>query len=80
MNGQLIYAIETIISYYPNGNSSDSITWRGDFYFSKGKLIDHVTLGHGKSEMDDWDPEHEMLSALNDSKRDIVRYKTKNGK
>lgn len=45
--------------------------------FRKGKLFDHVTLGHGKSETEEWDPEKEMLTALADSKRDIARYKGK---
>jgi hypothetical protein len=73
--GELILAREIIIAYYTENNKTDSITWAGDFYFSKGKLIDHITLGHGKSEMDNWNPEQGLLTALNESKRDILRYK-----
>ena len=74
---QLIFATEKIVSFYTENNQTDSITWSGDFYFSKGKLIDHVTLGHGKSELDSWDPEQDLLNAFNESKQDIDRYKKK---
>ena len=73
--GELIFVTEQIVSYCTERNKTDSIAWSGDFYFSKGKLIDHVTLGHGKSELDTWDPEQEMLSAFNESKNDIARHK-----
>lgn len=79
-DGSLIYAIERIVTYYTENGKTDSITWRGDFYFSKGKLIDHVTLGHGKSEIETWNPEQDMLTCFGESKRDIARYKkNKNG-
>lgn len=75
-NGGLVYAEEKIVSHYGN----DSITWAGKFYFAGGKLIDQRTLGHGKSETDEWDPEAEMKTALFESKRDMTRYlKTKKG-
>ena len=74
-NGELIYATETIISYYTENHQTDSITWSGDFYFSRGKLIHHITLGHGKSESENWNPEQGLLAALFESKRDIARYK-----
>ena len=35
--------------------------WSGVFYFQNGKLLDHTTNGHGKSELDNWDPEADML-------------------
>ena len=74
-NGQLIYAIETIVSHFAN----DSITWSGDFYFSNGKLLDYETLGHGKSEIETWDPESDILRSYSESKRDIIRHqKSKN--
>ena len=76
-DGLLIYATEKIISCSPGKNSTDTSIWSGNFYFSKGKLIDHVTLGHGKSEQEDWIPGQEMLTAFSESKRDIQRYKTK---
>ena len=78
--GKLIHARETIVSYYKEQGKTDSITWGGEFYFEKEKLIDYITLGHGKSEMETWDPEKNMLSAFADSKRDIARHRSKSGR
>jgi hypothetical protein len=76
-DGSLVYATEKITTYYSDKGKTDSIPWSGNFYFVKDKLIDHVTLGHGKSEIDIWNPEQEMLTAYRESKRDIARYKRK---
>jgi hypothetical protein len=75
--GKLFYATERIVSHYKKDNVVDSITWSGSFYFLEGKLVYHDTLGHGKSEHENWDPETAMLSAFKDAKRDIYRYKKK---
>ena len=78
--GKLIHATETITSYFHEKGKTDSIGWSGGFYFANGKLIDHITLGHGKSELETWNPEQEMLTAFDESKKDIARYqKKKNG-
>jgi len=76
-DGSLIYAHEIITSYFTNNGKTDSIGWSGGFYFAKGKLIDCITHGHGKSEMDSWNPEKDMLTAFEESKKDITRYKKK---
>lgn len=65
-DGFLIYAYEGIVEY---------TGWSGGFYFSNGKLIDHVTLGHGKSETDDWDPEKEILQRLEKRKKELASLK-----
>lgn len=79
--GKLIHATERVTSYYNENNKTDSITWSGGFYFTNGKLIDHITLGHGKSEQDNWNPEQEMLTAFTEAKKDIARYqRIKTGK
>ena len=65
-DGFLIYAYEGIVKY---------TAWSGGFYFSKGKLIHHVTLGHGKSESDDWDPEKEILQRLEKRKKELDSLK-----
>lgn len=54
----LIYSTEKIKSYYLHGDSS---YWAGKYYFQKGKLGDYETVGHGKSEIDEWKPEKEVL-------------------
>lgn len=76
-SGKLIHATETITSYFNDSGKTYSITWSGGFYFANGKLIDHITLGHGKSELETWNPEQEMLTAFDESKKDIARYRGK---
>lgn len=68
-SGKLIHATETITSYFQEKGKTDSITWSGGFYFENGKLIDHITLGHGKSELEIWNPEKEMLTAFDEPKK-----------
>jgi hypothetical protein len=70
-NGSLIYALEKEIWYNPSLGANEYTMWSGNFYFLKGKLIDHVTLGHGKSELDDWDPEKEILQLLKKRKAEL---------
>jgi hypothetical protein len=74
----LLYASEIITYYFTQNGKTDSIGWSGGFYFTKERLIDHITLGHGKSEMDSWNPEKEMLTAFKESKIDIDKHKKKN--
>jgi hypothetical protein len=71
-DGLLIYASENEISRFPSLELDEYIVWGGGFYFSNGKLIDHVTLGHGKSESDDWDPEKEILQRLKKRKKELI--------
>jgi hypothetical protein len=54
-NGELIYAEESI-KYMPL-NSYILQTWTCQFYAKKGKLISLMSLGHGKTEDDEWNPE-----------------------
>lgn len=63
----LIFVTETSVFSY----LTDSITWKGDFYFVNNKLMDYTTLGHGKSELESWDPQAELLNAFEESKQDI---------
>lgn len=72
-NDQLIYSTESITTYYFEKNTTDSMGWGGNYYFSKGKLIDLRTFGHGKSETDDWDPQAEVLLNCKNGKLDIRR-------
>ena len=70
-DGALIYASEKEIRYFPSLGPNEYVAWSGSFYFSKQKLIDHVTLGHGKSESEDWDPEKEILQRLKVRKTEL---------
>jgi hypothetical protein len=74
-NGSLIYACENEIMYFPSLGPGEFQGWSGSFYFLKDKLIDHVTLGHGRSESDDWDPEKEVLEKMKRRKEDLRKLK-----
>ncbi|QNK78307.1 hypothetical protein H7F37_04260 [Winogradskyella sp. PAMC22761] len=54
-NGELIYAEESI-KYMPI-NHYVLQPWTCQFYAEKGKLISLMSLGHGKTEDDEWNPE-----------------------
>ena len=54
-NGELIYAEESI-KYMPI-NHYVLQTWTCQFYAEKGKLISLMSLGHGKTEDAEWNPE-----------------------
>ncbi|WP_298516124.1 hypothetical protein [uncultured Kordia sp.] len=54
-NGELIYAEESI-KYMPI-NHHVLQTWTCQFYIEKGKLVSLMSLGHGKTENENWNPE-----------------------
>lgn len=54
-NGELIYAEESI-KYMPI-NHYVLQPWICQFYIEKGKIISLMSLGHGKTEDDEWKPE-----------------------
>lgn len=54
-NGELIYALESQ-RYIPINHSTLQV-WACEFYAKKGKLLTFISLGHGKTETDDWEPE-----------------------
>ena len=63
--GELIFAAESENAYYNDKFPSDILnSWSGRYYFSRRKLIDASTFGHGKSEADDWNPKKETLARL----------------
>ncbi|WP_299114656.1 hypothetical protein [uncultured Winogradskyella sp.] len=51
----LIYAKETE-NYMPK-NQFTQMAWNCEFYTKKGELITLISLGHGKTEDDEWNPE-----------------------
>ncbi|KAA1239156.1 hypothetical protein [Aquimarina sp. RZ0] len=54
-NDKLIYAKESEIGIPIN--SFDVITWNCQYYFNNEKLYTHISLGHGKTESENWNPE-----------------------
>ncbi len=53
-NNNLIYAKDADRSI-PN-NSFEISLWECEFFFKNGKLYSEESLGHGKTERDDWNP------------------------
>jgi hypothetical protein len=77
VNMNLVYSEEKEYSYYLHGDTSKLI---GKYYFEKGKLKDYVTIGHEKSEMDNWEPEEDVLKKYKEAVKRINSYLIKNGK
>lgn len=69
-NDELIYSTETEILFF----GKDSSSWRGTYFFANGKLKDYETLGHGKSELDNWKPEEEVIRNYKRTKNVVVAY------
>lgn len=55
LKGKLRYAKETQ-NYNPKNGFSE-MKWNCEFFFENGKLMANISLGHGKSEGEDWNPE-----------------------
>lgn len=68
--GHLLFSIESEVPFY----GRDSIAWGGTYYFQKGTLIYYETLGHGKSEMETWDPQKEVLTAWLRAKAAVLAH------
>lgn len=62
-NGERIFAIQSI-TYTNMSDAKDIIGWSSTFWIDK-KVIHMVSLGHGKSELDDWDYELELKDNFN---------------
>ncbi|CAL2088269.1 hypothetical protein [Tenacibaculum sp. 190524A05c] len=54
-NGNLIYAKETE-NYIPKNHFTQKI-WNCEFYIKNLELVSLISLGHGKTEDDKWDPD-----------------------
>ncbi len=50
----LMYA-KDLVRYIPS-NSTENSVWECEFFLKNGKLYSEESLGHGKTERDDWDP------------------------
>lgn len=70
-HGSLLFATESETSYYFN---KDSIGWGGTYYFNKGSLLYYETLGHGKSETEEWDPQKEVLATWQKAKTAVLNH------
>jgi hypothetical protein len=55
LNGKLRYAKETE-NYNPK-NGFAEMKWNCQFFFENDKLMTNISLGHGKTEDENWNPE-----------------------
>lgn len=53
-NGKLRYAKET--ENYTPENGFAQMKWNCEFFFKDGKLMTNISLGHGKTEDENWNP------------------------
>ena len=65
-SGKLRYAKETA-NYTPK-NGFAQMRWNCEFFFENGELKTHTSLGHGKTETDDWSPNSIYKIYKNDCK------------
>ena len=58
--GELInsYEEETMYEFGSNAKGQ-GLPWQGTYYWENNKIVLESTNGHGKSEIDDWDPSKE---------------------
>lgn len=54
-NGKLIYAFESQV-FVPYNHELQQM-WNCAYYLNDQKVFDYISLGHGKTEEDDWDPQ-----------------------
>ena len=59
---QLIYSTETILTFHAANGIKDTIKWAGKYYIHNNKLVKMETLGHGKSEDDNWNAEEDIMT------------------
>jgi len=63
-NGERVFASQSI-TYTNMSDAEDIIGWSVSFWIDKNKVINMTSLGHGKTEMDDWDYESELKENFN---------------
>ena len=63
-NGESVYANQSIV-FKNNSDDEDMGGWSCTFWIHKNKVIHMTSLGHGKTETDDWDYEKELKENFN---------------
>ena len=67
VDGQLRYAQEKEISFI---NTPDAIEWNCEYFLENGAVKTIMSLGHGKTERDDWDS-NEILTTYQKRKTSL---------
>lgn len=69
---KLIYAIEEIKTL--PFNLYAQFVWRCEYFIKDDKVIDYISLGHGKTENNHWDPD-EILLQFNTRKAELEKIR-----
>jgi len=72
-NGERVFASQSI-TYTNMSDAEDIIGWSVSFWIDKNKVIHMTSLGHGKTEMDDWDYESELKENFNYMLKTVKNY------
>jgi hypothetical protein len=79
---QLVFVLETEDHFYIDSTGTDHSRFdqhfRGDYYFTNNKLVDMVSLGHNRFEIDTNDPEREFLQLATKYQQLILKKKKRN--
>lgn len=72
-DGQRVFATQSIV--YTNKSDAEDIGgWSCTFWINKNKVINMTSLGHGKTELDDWDYELELKNNFNYMLRTVKEF------
>ncbi len=72
-NGEKVLASQSI-TYTNMSDAEDIIGWSVRFWIHNNKVINSTSLGHGKTEMDDWDYELELKDNFNYMLKTVKNY------
>ena len=73
-NGILLYAIDS--DRYIKNNSIQGNIWECEFFIKDGKFYSEISLGHGKTEMEDWDPN--IIFSMYEKRKNELKILKKN--
>ena len=81
--GQLVCVLETEDDFYVDDSSGTDHSvfgqhFRGDYYFTNNKLVDVVTLGHNRFEIDTNDPEEQFVKLVTKYQKLILNERNQN--
>lgn len=79
---RLVYVLELEDDFYVDSSGTDHSRFdqhfRGNYYFSNNRLVDMVSLGHNRFEIDTNDPEKEFLQLAAGYQKLILNKRKKN--
>ncbi len=70
--GKIIYALEEV-KHIPINHHTQSI-WRCEYYIKDERVVDYISLGSGKTEDDQWNPE-DIIIQFSDRKAEFMQIR-----